>query len=107
LLGLREVLPKLGALLGGMALLAIAAGAGTYLLAGPFDLQLPGPLAALVPVTSHHAFLAVWAAHITSYVAGVAGGVLLVLRVVRERKARAAKAGGNERQRATGSGSRR
>ena len=43
------------------------------------------PLADLVPPGQHDRFMAVWFAHGASYLAGVAGGLLMILRIWRQR----------------------
>lgn len=46
-----------------------------------------GPLAARIPNAQHAGFVAAAAAHLTSYVVGAVGGIVLARRVRRARRA--------------------
>jgi len=62
------------------------AGCAAYFFADPLGVNLPPHLAEALDSGAQRAFLAAWAAHITSYLVGVLGGLGVVLSVVRERR---------------------
>ena len=64
---------------------ALLAGITGYILASRGVLHLEPWLASRIPPTHHATFFADWWAHITSYLAGIAGGGVLVLSVKRGR----------------------
>jgi hypothetical protein len=72
-------------LMGIMAMCALSAGVVGYLLARGGVVALPEPLAALVPAEKHTVFIADFAAHVASYLAGAVGGLVVFVRVWRER----------------------
>lgn len=72
-------------LLGVTALAAFAAGWCGYFLAQSGAIAIPAGYADVVPAERHHAFMAVWFAHGASYLTGLSGGAILVLRVWRAR----------------------
>lgn len=74
-------------LLAVMALCAAFAGAiGWFGMRGGWFVMV-GPLAARIPNTQHAGFVATAAAHLTSYVVGAVGGIVLARRVRRARRA--------------------
>jgi len=89
-LGLREIAPRLGKLVLVMFGLAAAAGCTTFVLVGPLGISLPGQFAGAIQPSAQRAFLAAWATHITSYLAGIVGGLVVVFSVLRERRRLAA-----------------
>lgn len=72
-------------LLAAMGVLAFVAGWIGFALAQNGSIQLAGFLATRVPVDKHIPFLAVGAAHLTSYGAGFVGGVILTIVIVTRR----------------------
>jgi len=85
-LGLREIFPRLAKLVLVMLGMAAVAGCAAYFFADPLGVNLPPHLAEALDSGAQRAFLAAWAAHITSYLVGVLGGLGVVLSVVRERR---------------------
>ncbi len=73
----RSLVRPIGLLLLVMAVCALLAGLGGWYGASAGQLQPRGTLGARVPEDRHTAFLAVWFAHIASYLVGFAGGVAL------------------------------
>lgn len=72
-------------LLCAMAMTALAAGILGFHLSLRSMISVPAGIANVIPVTAHNRFMAVWLAHIASYVAGFAGGAILIYRLWRER----------------------
>lgn len=90
----RDLIRPLGLLLAVMAVCTILAGVTGYLLAkrgaiSPADWQWD------IPPEAHAAFVADAFAHLASYAAGLIGGAVLIIRVVKRRSARAARAAGS------------
>jgi hypothetical protein len=74
------------ALLGIMAVVALAAGLVGYALARSGTFVLLEPLASAVPADRHDAFLAHLWAHNARYLSGAVGGLLLAVLVWRSRR---------------------
>jgi hypothetical protein len=70
--------------------LALCAGVAGYIAASRFWVALHGPLAARVPEQMHARFIADLFAHNMSYAAGAIGGVILIVRTWRSRRAEVA-----------------
>jgi hypothetical protein len=68
-----------------MALAALLAGLLGYELSSRSIISLPITLAYRIPPARHNQFMAVWFAHGASYLAGLGGGAILILRIWRER----------------------
>jgi hypothetical protein len=84
-LPLRRVLNSILGLLAATAISAVLAGLVGFELSRRAVLGLPAALAAAVPPGRHDRFMAVWFAHATSYLVGVIGGSLVILRIWRQR----------------------
>ncbi len=82
---IRRLLKSILGLLAAMAIFAALAGVVGFELSQRAILSLPPTLADLVPPGQHDRFMAVWFAHGASYLAGVAGGLLIILRIWRQR----------------------
>jgi hypothetical protein len=72
-------------LLAAMAFAAFLAGVLGFELSRHSIIRLPGAFAELLPPSRHDRFMAVWFAHCASYLTGLAGGALLILRIWRQR----------------------
>ncbi len=72
-------------LLAAMALAAYLAGVLGFELSRHSIIALPDTFAELIPRSRHDRFMAVWFAHCASYIAGLAGGAFLVIRIWRQR----------------------
>jgi hypothetical protein len=81
----RQLVRPIAVLLLAMAVAALLAGLVGHLLASRGDVVLYGFLAERVPVDRHPAFLTALWAHSASYVAGVIGGVVLIIVLRRTR----------------------
>ncbi len=68
-----------------MAMTALAAGILGFHLSLRSMISVPAGIANVIPATAHNRFMAVWLAHIASYIAGFAGGAILIYRLWRER----------------------
>jgi hypothetical protein len=93
-------------LLGVMAACALLAGIAGWLLSSHEAVFLVGPLAERVPREKHVAFIADLWAHSASYIAGFAGGIVLILLVWRSRRKLAESSPHAPRESATGGSSR-
>ncbi len=67
-----------------MAMTALVAGILGFYLSLRSMISVPAAIAHLIPSTAQNRFMAVWFAHIASYLAGFAGGAILVYRLWRE-----------------------
>jgi hypothetical protein len=63
-----------------MAASAFTAGVVGYQLSHRSFISIPAALAEVVPVHKHDRFMAVWFAHGTSYLIGLAGGAFLCFK---------------------------
>jgi hypothetical protein len=81
----RSLVLPIGKLLSVMAICALAAGIVGWFLARARLFVLVEPLAQRVPTEKHIAFLADLWAHNASYLVGIIGGVVLVVRTWRSR----------------------
>lgn len=75
-------------LLLGMAVCAAVAGVVAWLGMRAGWFVMVGPLATRIPAAQHAGFVADSAAHLTSYVVGAIGGIVLARRVRRSRRAK-------------------
>ena len=82
---IRQIARSLLILLAMMALAAFLAGLLGYELSRHAIISIPITLAYRIPPASHDRFMAVWFAHGASYLAGLTGGAILILRIWRER----------------------
>ncbi len=73
------------ALLTVMGIAAVGAGATGMFLARRSVITMPAALAGVIPASRHDGFLAVWFAHLVSYLVGFAGSGVLIYRVWKER----------------------
>ena len=80
-----RVFRMIAGLLAITAIAAALAGVVGFELSRRSVVSIPASLAAAVPVDHHHRFMAVWFVHGASYLVGVAGGSLLIVRIWRER----------------------
>jgi hypothetical protein len=84
-LPVRRVLKPILVLLAATAISAALAGLLGFELSRRAIVGLPATFAELVPASRHHRFMAVWFAHGASYLVGVSGGALVILRIWRQR----------------------
>ncbi len=82
---IRRLLKSILGLLAVMAISAALAGVVGFELSRSAIVGLPASLAELVPRGQHDRFMAVWFAHGASYFVGIAGGLLIILRIWRQR----------------------
>jgi hypothetical protein len=82
---IRQLARSLLLLLGAMGLSAFLAGLLGYQLSRRSIISIPITLAYMVPSVRHDRFMAVWFAHCASYLIGLSGGALLIVRIWRER----------------------
>ncbi len=71
-----------------LAVMGISAAAAGFLglqLSQRSLVSVPASMAHLIPAGQHHRFMAVWFAHGASYVVGVVGGAIIILRLWLER----------------------
>ena len=78
---IRQLLKTICVLLTLMAISATLAGIIGYELSRRSVIALPASFRELVPVSQHDRFMAVWFAHATSYLVGLAGSLLVLLRI--------------------------
>lgn len=83
---MHSLIRPLACLLAFMAALAFAAGITGWLLAQSGAVFLVGRIAEALPADRHVPFLADLWAHSASYLAGLVGGIVLMVRVWRSRK---------------------
>jgi membrane associated rhomboid family serine protease len=81
----RELRRPVMALLGIMAVFALAAGLLGYCLALNGTVWLPESLSSRVPVSQHLVFMADFWAHSASYLGGFLGGIVLAVITYRRR----------------------
>jgi hypothetical protein len=84
---LSSLLRPIGGLLAVTAVCAATAGVIGWLLARSGTVWLTGPIAYVLPADRHVPFLADLWAHSASYLVGLAGGVVVIVRVWRSRSA--------------------
>jgi hypothetical protein len=82
---IRQLARSLLLLLGAMGLSAFLAGLLGYQLSRRSIISIPITLAYMVPSARHDRFMAVWFAHGASYLIGLTGGAVLVVRIWLER----------------------
>lgn len=85
----RSLVRPIVVLLAVMAVCAAVAGVVAWLGMRAGWFVMVGPLAQRIPAAQHAGFVADSAAHLTSYVVGAIGGVVLARRVRRSRRAKA------------------
>lgn len=83
-----SLVKPIGVLLAFMGATALVAGVIGFAVAGAGWVFLLEPLASRVPADRHAAFIADLWAHSASYLAGLVGGIILINRVWRSRRAR-------------------
>lgn len=84
-LPVRRLCTSVAALLGAMAMSSVLAGFIAFQLSLDTIISIPEAVARAIPSTAHDHFMAVWFAHIASYLAGFIGGAVLIYRAWRER----------------------
>ncbi len=88
-----QLIRPLGLLFAAMACTALLAGVAGYLLAGSGCIVPFEPMASRIPPAKHGAFVAVAAAHLTSYGTGILGGLILCIWIWWQRRLAATGAG--------------
>jgi hypothetical protein len=82
---LSRLIRSLLILLAAMAISALLAGRVGFALSRHAIIPLPHPFADLIAPTRRDRFMAVWFAHCASYLIGLAGATILILRIWRQR----------------------
>ena len=80
-----KLVPRIGRLLAAMGISALVAGCAGFYLSRWALIPFPAGLAEVIPAARHDRFIAVWFAHLASYLIGFTGSALLIGRVWKER----------------------
>ena len=80
-----QLIPRIGRLLAAMGISAWVAGCAGFYLSQRALIPFPTALAEVIPAPRHDRFIAVWFAHLASYLVGFTGSALLIGRVWKER----------------------
>ena len=75
----RQLAPLIFKLLCVMAVFALAAGIIGYLLVSRGTIRLPGFVVQAIPENKRIVFMADWSTHLTSYLVGFVGGIVVII----------------------------